>query len=110
MLPVEMVPLGNYWSVECDEPSAREGWGLFITDGVFSLQKIDVPEDDFLGDYPLTSDKQAYEWVLSGAVKGNRRHSLALYLDGKSAEGEILVPLPYIEYQGNWDGRHKKAN
>ncbi len=89
-----MIELGDYWIRECDAAAKKEGWTVFNADGVLQIQAVDEPED---GDVSLPDgDGQAYSLVAQKALEESKLHALALYLDGREADGEIFIPKALI--------------
>lgn len=78
------------WSETLNRRSFNEGWGLFVQDQVpprMLLEKLDQ-------DPRFKTDGAAVSFVTRKALKGSKRHLLALYLDGRPADAMVDIESP----------------
>lgn len=96
-----VLPL-SYFDPRYDAVAKRQGWALFNSDDVVSIQRIDEQGCDIIGEKTyeeymrthkqLSSDTQAINIVVQQAKNGDIMSLLALYLEGRPVDAEVDIP------------------
>lgn len=91
-----MLKTRQAWSKTMSRRSAKEGWNLFVHDQVpprMLLESLDQGDE-------FATDDEAASFVIKKALKGSKRHLLALYLDGRPADTMVDIQPPLASLVG----------